>query len=164
MSRKTATARKTAKLEGDRISAELKQLRRPDGRLVAEDVVKFAKNPRTALHRKFEWDDKKASHEYRLWQAREVIRVYITIIKRDRPPITAWVSLKSDRTAPGGGYRRTKSVLKNRERRRELLEEALEEADRWMARYRELDEFAEVFAAIERAKKRHEDEYDHDDD
>jgi hypothetical protein len=36
------------------------------GELREEDVVEFAKNPETALHDYFTWDDKKAAAKYRL--------------------------------------------------------------------------------------------------
>ena len=42
------------------------------GKLRPKDVVEFARNPATALHECFEWDDKKAAVQGRLWeQARE---------------------------------------------------------------------------------------------
>lgn len=43
------------------------------GVLKPEDVVNTARDPENVLHRCFIWDDKKAAHEHRLDQARELI-------------------------------------------------------------------------------------------
>lgn len=45
-----------------------------NGTLTPEVVVEDAKNPSSVLHDYFEWDDHKAAKEYRLDQARELIR------------------------------------------------------------------------------------------
>ena len=44
-----------------------------DNALHAEDVVAAARDPLSPLHSKFQWDDSKAAHRYRLWQARQII-------------------------------------------------------------------------------------------
>ena len=49
--------------------------------LPASVVVKAAKNKRSPLHSRFEWDDTKAGQEYRLIQARQLIRT----VKLKRP-------------------------------------------------------------------------------
>jgi hypothetical protein len=57
------------------IIIELEKIRiNNDGKLKPVDVVKNAKNPQSPLHKYFVWDDTKAAHEYRLWQARELIK------------------------------------------------------------------------------------------
>lgn len=44
------------------------------GILQAEDVLEEAKNPASPLHPMFEWDNAAAAHQYRLDQARALIR------------------------------------------------------------------------------------------
>lgn len=44
------------------------------GTLTAEIVVKEAESPDSPLHRYFAWDDEEAAHQYRLFQARALIR------------------------------------------------------------------------------------------
>ena len=44
------------------------------GRLTPDAVVEDAKDPRSPMHDQFEWDDKVAGHQYRLDQARTLIR------------------------------------------------------------------------------------------
>ncbi len=47
----------------------------------AADVVEYAKDKKTALHDLFEWDDKKAGYEYRLTQARHIVRHVAVIVE-----------------------------------------------------------------------------------
>jgi hypothetical protein len=123
-----------------------------DGILKADAVVEFAKNEDTALHSRFEWDDTKAGHQWRLAQARNIIRINIELIKSsgDDMPVRMFVNLKSDRyNGDGGGYRRTVDVLTDEERRRQLLKEALADANAWRKRYKHIKELDGVFAALD---------------
>jgi hypothetical protein len=52
----------------------LENLRDENGFLHIEDVVKEAADPASPLHQHFTWDDVKASHRYRLGEARTLIR------------------------------------------------------------------------------------------
>ena len=131
------------------VEQELESLRRPDGTIKPEDVVEYAKDPSTKLHSRFEWDDSKAGAAYRLWQAREVIRVVVRVHEgMDLPPTRVYVSLPSDRERDGGGYRAVVDVLSHPRRREELLNCALAEAEAWQLKYRNLVELDRVFQAI----------------
>jgi hypothetical protein len=56
--------------------------------LTAEAVVEESKPKDAVLHPAFEWNDKRAAHEHRLWQARNVIRcVQVITPDRGREPI-----------------------------------------------------------------------------
>jgi hypothetical protein len=123
--------------------------------------VDNARDTKSSLHGLFEWDDSKAGEAYRLEQARGVIRLYFiviepTIVSRDhklkfKPATTrGLVSLRKDRERPGGGYRQVMDVLKSPDMRQQLVEEALEELKLWQARYKSLNELAEVFDLIAR--------------
>lgn len=142
----------------DAIRRELESIRkRRKGLLRPADVVEFAKNPKTALHGCFTWDDTKAAMEYRLWQAREIIRVQLTVIEGQRRSIRAYVSLQEDRKRPGGGYDTIVRVMSTEDRREALLREALQELNRLRAKYRQLKELAPVFDAmsnVEKARKK----------
>jgi len=128
------------------IQQELESIRRSAGGLLRpEDVVEFARSPETALHEEFTWDDSEAAHQYRLWQARQVIRVNVTVIGNTESKVRAYVSLGSDRQNQGGGYRAITDVMSDAERRRELINQAFAEFDRWRKRYQELTELAPLF-------------------
>lgn len=134
----------------ERIQQELEQIRdEHDGLLRAEDVVEFARNPQTALHSCFTWDDDEAARQFRLWQARRVIKVHVTVLPSVADPIRIWVSLESDRKRPGGGYRHLEDVMADEDYRRQLLDQALRDARRWQRKYELLNELAPVFASLE---------------
>jgi hypothetical protein len=144
--------------DADRIRDELQTIqdRDKDGLLRPEEVVKFASDSRTALHNKFEWSDTAAAREYRLWQAREVISVFITVLPHPeaRGPVRAWVSLVSDRVEKGGGYRSVESVLTDNQKRAQLLAQALKEFQRVEQQYRLLKELDPIFRAIAAVTRR----------
>ena len=143
------------------IRAELEHICQSHGGVLRpEDVVAFARNKRTALHSELEWDDAKASQEHRLWQARTVIRVAVTVLPSphaDQEPVRAYVSVVSDRVRPGGGYRPLADVMTNDEMRAELVTEALGEVKRWRRKYERLRELVPIFRAIDKvdAKQEH---------
>ena len=138
------------------IIAALESIRAAHGGILRpEDVVAHAAEPTSVLHTRFEWSDSKAAHEYRLWQARHLIRVCVTVLPQTDPEeIKAYVSLKADREAPGGGYRALVDVLKDDELRRQLLSEALEDLKVFQAKYEQLQELAPVFKAAKEVRKR----------
>lgn len=122
-----------------------------EGILHPHDVVEFAKNPETALHSRFTWDDTKAAQEFRVWQARQVIRLYVNVIHEDSPPMRIFVSLEEDR-ASGGGYRYVLDVLTDEQRRVQLVTQALKEFRFLRKKYESLKELAKIYEAIDEAE------------
>ena len=142
------------------VTGELEQIRQEHGGLLRpEDVVAFARNKRTALHSEFEWDDASASAEYRLEQARRVIRVAVTVLPSphsDQEPVRAYVPVVSDRVQPGGGYRSFVEAMTDDDMRAELVNEAIGEAKRWRRKYERLRELAPIFRAIDKVEAKQE--------
>jgi len=125
------------------------------GILRPEEVVAHAADPKSILHDCFEWDDDKAAQEYRLWQARQLIRVCVTVIpQKTSGEIRAYVSLRGDREARGGGYRALVDVLKDDDLREQLMAEALDDLNTFQVKYAELQELAPVFKAAKAVQKR----------
>lgn len=136
------------------VSRELEIIRKQNhGILRPVDVVSFARDPQTALHAEFEWDDDKAAEQYRLEQARQIIRCAVRVIGDGRPPIRAYVSLLSDRQA-GDSYRDVFDVMSTPSLRDQLLAQALREAESWRLRYEHLVELQSVCREIAKAQKR----------
>lgn len=134
------------------IQEELEAIREEhEGILRAEDVLEFAKNPETSLHKKFTWDDTLAAQQYRLAQARAVIRVNVITPETTGMTVRAYVSMMGDRRLPGGGYRSLSDVMGNQELRRQLLAQAMKEARLWREKYKNLQELSTVFGAIDEA-------------
>lgn len=135
--------------ELERISA------RNGGILKPEDIVNDARNPKSPLHKRFDWNNTKAAYEWRLLQARNLIRVVVQIIPNGTSePSRVWVSLMQDQNKKGGGYRPLISVLSNEELRRQLLEEALRDMECFSQKYYHLNELATLFSAIKKVKKK----------
>lgn len=137
------------KRELDRIAKEHGHILRP------ADVVEAARSKESILHSQFEWDDTEAAEQYRLSQARGLIRV---IVEYSGPNDTGdsnrvYVSLKSDR-AMEGGYRTMVSVMSDVELRAQLLADAMADMESFRRKYNHLKELADVFSAMASAKKR----------
>lgn len=125
------------------IDKELSAIERAHaGFLKAEAVVNYARNPRTALHKRFEWDDTKAAHQHRLAQAREIIRTRIYRLETAgrELPMKVYVSLVPDQQQPGGGYRKMVDVLSDKAQREQLLLQCADDMRRFRARYQRLKE------------------------
>ena len=140
---------------------ELEQIRESnDGILYPQSVVDFARNEETALHDKFEWDDTVAGENYRVWQARKIIRAVAILIPRQNEPIQAYVSMVADRyqgeekQEKVGGYRCMVDVLSTPDLRETLLSEALAEFEMWERKYTMITELADIFAAAKTAKQK----------
>lgn len=125
------------------------------GLLKAEDVVSEAESEDNPLHPYFCWDDNEAAHQYRLWQARELITVVAIRIPNTRGMTQMYVSLSSDRSQPGGAYRGILEVLSQPELRRELVWQALEDLRFWERKYSKIAELAEIFDAIQKVRRKH---------
>lgn len=126
------------------------------GSLPPERVVEFASNPRTALHSAFQWDDTEAAREYRLWQARSLIRCLVTIVECDGANVVtrAFVSLVEDRGQGEAGYRPIETVLSDDAMRAKLLDAARQDMERFQVKYGTLAELASVFVAMKRVANR----------
>jgi hypothetical protein len=135
------------------VATELRAIAKAHGGVLrAEDVVSSAAPKTSPLHDLFTWDDTEAARQYRLWQARQIIRVNIEVVKGTEKRNRVFVSLVSDRVKEQGGYRPMVAVLTDANMRKELLQNALDELERITAKYEALTELADVFAAIKKAR------------
>lgn len=125
------------------------------GVLRAADVVAFARNPDTALHGRFEWDDTKAAEQHRLWQARELIRVVVHTSPANSTRTRIYVSLNDDRRNDGGGYRTLDDVMRSKAMREALLKQAHAEMVRFETKYQHLSELAVVIDAMRCTRNEH---------
>jgi len=132
------------------VEAELRRLAEKNGGLLSpEKVVESARHKTSPLHHCFEWDDSAAAEAYRLWQARQLIRVVVQEIPGTKAKTEVFVSLSTDR-GQGAGYRLVTTVLSHEQMRAQLLEDARAELAVFRRKYAQLQELAEVFAAVDR--------------
>ncbi len=115
------------------------------GILNPEDVLQVAESKTNVLHSLFDWNDKTAGHQWRLQQARNLIRVCVQFIETgDYEPLKIWVQLSSDPK----GYRALTNVLANEDLKNILLVDAFNEMKLFRDKYYKLKELSEVFKAM----------------
>lgn len=133
---------------GDRLERLRK---RANGPVSASMVVIDARAKSSPLHRAFEWDDTVAGERYREQQARTLIANLVVVVDQEQglsePRETrAFVHLdRSERS----GYESTARALSDAESRELILAQAFRELEGWKRKYRELEELADLFAAID---------------
>jgi len=124
------------------------------GVLLCENILTYARNPKTKLHDWFNWDDTEAAHQYRLEQARLLLRVTVELLPRANVEYRAFISLTDDQKRKGGGYRITADVMSDSNLRGQLLAQAMDELERFQAKYATINELSEIFAAFRRVKSK----------
>jgi hypothetical protein len=134
----------------DLIANELAKLSRRRGFLTPQQVVAAAKDQKSPLHGCFTWDDSKAAHAHRLWQARELIASVEFEPTKDHAPFRAYVHIRNDGEVDGR-YVSTIDALSDPETRKVVLQRALGDLDRVRERYEQLSELASVWRAIKKA-------------
>jgi len=135
------------------------------GILYPAHVVEYARNPKTALHNRFEWDDDVAAEKYRLWQARQIISLELVVINSQpespaeivtqltednckQTKVRAFVSLTTDRYG-NQGYRTMEDVLSDDVLRAQLLEDAKADMITFKKKYKTLTELNKIIEAMD---------------
>ncbi|MDR3473331.1 MAG: hypothetical protein P4M09_16855 [Devosia sp.] len=126
------------------------------GELTPEDVLEDAKHDNSPLHSFFEWNDGEAAHQHRLQQARGLIRSVVAIYTREdegKPAVRhrAYVHINEPKTPH---YREASHAMSQKATRDQILNRALAELIAWQKKYKDLQEFAELFEAVEETKKK----------
>lgn len=144
-------------LVNETVVAELRRIADDhNGIAKPEDVVLAASVSDNPLHAYFEWDDTEAGRKYRLWQARDLLRVVVSyeqVGPGKTVPCRVFVSLTPDREENGGGYRVTTSVMADATLRAQLLSDARSDMKRFRDKYNALEELSDVFAAMDAASE-----------
>jgi len=119
------------------------------GELTPEDVLADAASHNSPLHSYFEWSDTEAAKQYRLSQARGLIRAVVAVyISDDKPAVRAKAYVHiAESGAPH--YRETSHAMSQKKTRDMVLQKAWREFQQWRNRYRDLKELAEIFDAAE---------------
>jgi hypothetical protein len=86
---------------------EFERLRKEHGELTPSIVVDAARQSESALHPIFEWNDSKAAEEYRLGQARNVLRAIVKHYPEIDETAPVYVHVRS----PNPRYEKTELVV-----------------------------------------------------
>lgn len=143
-----------ARLKGNaqKVGEELQDLRRRyGGSLTAANVLERAKLETSALHDLFEWDDEAAAHQYRLNQARHIIRHIVVLENGDKTPRRAFIHVEKDSR---NVYVDTVDALADDELRLQVLSRARQELESFTRKYSELMELSEVVAVARKTIRR----------
>lgn len=139
----------------NRVVQELKRIAKENGGLLQPETVVDEARPITSpLHSLFEWDNTVAGQQYRIWQARQLIRVSVEVLAGTDKACEVFVSLTPDRERESGGYRIMADVLSDADLRNQMLSDALDELELFREKYRKLKELAAVFSAIKRVRRK----------
>lgn len=140
------------KIDPQKAGEELERIRvGHNGRLTQEAVVIAAKSKASPLHDAFEWNDKRAAHQYRLDQASYLIRsITVTIDKQEQAePVRAFVNVRRDEDR---SYTSLAHAMSDDELRRQVVEAAWAELMAWRKRHAELVEMTRIFAVIDETR------------
>jgi len=143
-------AEKNAKLVGEHIEMLRQKFK---GELTPKDILDDARHDNSPLHSFFEWSDTEAAEQYRLQQARGLIRSVVAIYVRDDKPAVrqkAYVHV-AERSAPH--YREASHAMSQTKTRQLVLQRAWSELRSWKQRYKDLTEFADLIAVIDDVEK-----------
>lgn len=129
------------KADAEKVQAEIENL----GECTAEDIVEFAKDKNTELHKCFEWDDKEAAHKWRIQQAR-LIACNIVYVNENKEPTRVRATIYSpDKKS----YVPTRLIIRNEDEYARVLERAYAELRAFKEKYKTYSELEEIFVLID---------------
>ncbi len=112
----------------DLVTVRLLELYDRDGKLTAESVLSEAYDAESPLHAEFEWDDAQAAYQYRLEQARLLVRkAEVTIMERE---VRRFVFLPST-----DSYHPIEKAVREKDWRVEMVAAFERDAERFHARW-----------------------------
>jgi hypothetical protein len=132
-----------------------------DGRITPELTVEDAKDPGSPLHPIFEWDDGKAGHQFRLDQARQLLRSIRVVIRRDDRKIVVPYYVRDPDAGDEQGYVSFAAVKSEHDKAVEVASHEFKMAAAAMVRARAIadglgieSEVDDVIERIGRVKKK----------
>jgi hypothetical protein len=146
-------ARYAPELDPQVCGERLEELREENGgSLTPEAVVADARKRTSPLHGAFEWSDRVAAHQYRLEQARLLLRSIeiLDLHPQYIRPARAYYAIPAD-NGQGRVYQASSVVLSDTAMRERLLEQARRELAAFRRKYEQLEELAQLFEAIDQA-------------
>jgi hypothetical protein len=91
------------------------------GVLTPDEVVAAARNPNSAMHDQFNWDDQEAAHAHRLQQARQLIRSVTVEVTRSDLKVVQVPMFTQAPARSSEGYYKTQAIVRTQLNRQELI-------------------------------------------
>ena len=145
-----ARFQKGARQNPEAVGQHLELLRKKyKGELTPQDVIDDARNNNSPLHSFFEWTDSKAAEQYRLQQARGLIRSVVAIYVNDEKPAVKQRAFVHIPEAGTPHYRETSHAMTLTKTRNLVLQQAWRELQGWRKKYADLQEFSSLVEVID---------------
>ena len=109
-----------------------------------KQILDYARNPDTELHKCFEWDDSVAAEKYRLQQARTVVCHLVCVEERKQEPQVFRLMQTTE-----NGYAPVSLIVRDKTEYEKLLDRARAELRAFKSRYHSLVELEEILALID---------------
>lgn len=138
--------------EGSRINADPQLVGRvcaqlsSEGELTAHRLLEVSRDSSAPLHNLFEWDDRIAAEEYRVSQARYIIRsITVESETNIKQPVRAFISIHQEKQE----YKPISSVMRSVTLREQMLANALKDLRAFKQKYEVLNELVSIFLEID---------------
>lgn len=137
------------RVDAQMVGEELCKIQEEFTAINPSQIVETAKDEKNILHDLFEWDNTKAGHNWRVWQARYMLRSITTVVidQQEKEHTTfAFVNIRTEETK---GYQSVDMVVQSDTSRAYMLEQAKREMLIFRRKYQELKELSAIFENID---------------
>lgn len=131
------------KADAEKVHDELQTLEE----ITPQNIVDYAKDENTELHKCFNWDDTYCANEYRKQTARKVVQ--FLVVKEDNPPEDREPIKIRVMQNTGRVYEPVQRIIQKEDEYKKLLERAYAELRAFKQRYKSLVELEEILALID---------------
>lgn len=112
-----------------------------------ENIVEYAKDENSELHKCFTWDDTVAAEKWRKFEARQIVcNIVYTKSEENQEPSRIRAFYKDDEAEQ---YISTKFIVRDKNQYERLLDQALTELRAFKQKYASLSELSEILALID---------------
>jgi hypothetical protein len=140
------------KADATKVAEEIKIIsgNDPDNKFTPEGLVNYGKNPKTELHKCFEWNDAVAGECWRINQAQGIIRNLAIVVKKDDSPKTEPTAVRMfvSTGERDSTYKATLEVVQNVDEYKKLLQQAYADLQVFKKKYQTIKELANIIALI----------------
>lgn len=112
----------------------------------AEQIVEFARNPESELHKSFTWDDDVAAEKWRVHEARQVL--CNLVIKKVNKENKKSEQIRLFHKIDGGHYKPISLIIRNEGEYQSLLRQCNEALQALKRKYSSLSEYQEIWDLI----------------
>lgn len=135
------------------VGERFEKIEKKHGKLTNELVLEDARSTSSPLHSLIEWDDKIASHKYRLYQATLLITNLHAEVETDDVVKEVRAFVDTSDGGKKGSFINVTAAFANPDTREIVLKRALRELEMFRQKYQNLKELSEVFEKIEELKE-----------